>query len=145
MRKLIGLALLVIAGIVVYNYYFGSPEEKMESRKIFNQVKDISRSISDVVKSEKDKIEEGKYDKVFDQLGSLYQSLRKGANELDRNVMDKLDEFESRKEKLKDREKELIKETDTKKIEEQKRDIDQELERLMEETKSFLEKIKREQ
>ncbi len=98
--QLFKLGLLLVAGILVYNYFFGSNSERENSRKIFGQLREVATSTVALVKSEKEKFDHGKYDKALNQLGGVYKGLREQAKNLDSGVLSRLDELEQRKAKL---------------------------------------------
>lgn len=103
-RSLIKIAALLIAGILIYNYFFGTNEEQENSRKVFGQIRGVVTSVGQLVRSEKDKFDAGKYDAALDKLGGVYRAIRTQAKHVDDKVIQRLDELESRKSDL---EKEL--------------------------------------
>ena len=101
-RSLIKLGLILIAGILVYNYFFGTSEEKAQSKEVFKKTGDAVGAAWNLLKSEKQKFDSGKYDKVLDQLGNAYRAVRERAEYLDEKVIRRLDELEKRKSALQD-------------------------------------------
>ncbi|MBK8969760.1 MAG: hypothetical protein R3D58_02175 [Saprospiraceae bacterium] len=99
-RSLIKLGLLLLAGILVYNYFFGTTEEKAQSKEVFKKTGDALGAAWNLLKSEKQKFDAGKYDKVLDQLGSAYKAIRDQAKNVDEKVLRRLDELERRKSAL---------------------------------------------
>jgi len=99
-RSLLKLAALLIAGILVYNYFFGTNEEQENSRKVFGQIRGVVTSVGQLVRSEKDKFDAGKYDAALDKLGGVYKAVRTQAQHVDEKVIKRLDELENRKEDL---------------------------------------------
>ncbi len=101
-RRLLGLAVVLVAGLVVYNYFFGTAEEKESSKEIFEQIKDLGQSAWGLLKSEKEKLEAGKYDGALENLQELFDKLRRQAESAgDGEALDKLNELESRRKALK--------------------------------------------
>jgi hypothetical protein len=96
-RSLLKIGLLLVAGILVYNYFLGTDEEKQQSKKIFGQLKGVAGSAVELVKSEREKFDAGKYDKALDKIGGVYQGLRSKAQFLDEKVLSRLDDLEKRK------------------------------------------------
>jgi hypothetical protein len=96
-RFVLKIGALLVAGILVYNYFFGTDPEKEQSRKIFGQLKGVVVSVSDLVKSEKQKFDAGKYDAALDKLGGAYKLIRDQAQHLDASMLKRLDELEQRK------------------------------------------------
>lgn len=52
---------LLLAGILGFNSLFGTPQEKKTSREIIGQVHELSVDVFTLLKSEKEKFDEGKY------------------------------------------------------------------------------------
>jgi predicted transcriptional regulator of viral defense system len=98
---LIKLAIFVVAGVLAYNYFFGTAEEKAHSTKVFGQVKEVAVSVGELAKSEKDKYDAGKYDAALDKLAGAYQTAREGAQKVDTSLLKRIAELEKRKEALK--------------------------------------------
>lgn len=96
-RFLIKIGLILVIGILVYNRFFGTDTEKEQSKEIFKKTGDALGATWDLLKSEKQKYNAGKYDRVLDQLGNAYQTVRNGAKYLDENVLQRLDDLERRK------------------------------------------------
>jgi chromosome segregation ATPase len=99
-RSLFKLALLLIGGILVYNYFFGTSTEKENSRKIFGEMRDVVVSVGSLVKEEKAKFDAGKYDTALDKLGGAYRAIRERAEYVDQKVLKRLDDLEQRKAQL---------------------------------------------
>jgi len=93
------LAVLVV-GIVVYNFFFGTPEEKQQSREIFQKGKELVVSAKDLLQSEKEKFDAGKYDNALDKIGGLFNDLKDKTNQFDENYLDRISELEQRRQEL---------------------------------------------
>jgi len=96
-RFVLKIGALLVAGILIYNYFFGTDTEKETSRKIFGEMKDVVVSVSQLVKTEKQKFDAGKYDTALAKLGSAYKAVRERAQHLDAKFIQRLDELEQRK------------------------------------------------
>ena len=96
-KSLIKLGLLLVAGILVYNYFFGTSEEQAQSKEVFKKTGDAVGAAWNLMKSEKQKFDHGKYDKVLDQLGNAYREVRERAKYVDEKVLRRLDDLEKRK------------------------------------------------
>jgi cytochrome c556 len=102
--SLIRLALMVLVGVVVYNYFFGSPTEKATSNKIFGEVRGVFGSVRDLVKTEKEKYEAGKYNQAIDKISNVIGTLKGKAQEVkDSGVLDKLSDLEAKRTDLQKR------------------------------------------
>lgn len=99
-RSLFKLAVVAIVAILVYNYFFGTSEEKENSRKVFGQMRGVVVSVADLVKSERAKFDAGKYDAALEKLGGAYRAVREQAQHVDGKVLKRLDELEKRKSAL---------------------------------------------
>ncbi len=97
----IKLAVLVVVGVLAYNYFFGTGEEKAQSAKTFGQMKEVAVSVGQLAKSEKEKFDAGKYDAALDKLGAAYKKLREGTQKLDAGLLKRINELEQRKRDLK--------------------------------------------
>ncbi len=109
MKFLIKIALLLIVGIVAYNYFFGTPEEKEQSKKVFNTAKEAGKAVWSfgkeafgLLRSEKKKFDEGKYNEAVDNVGNLYDKLRGHAKTIEDNkdLIARLDRLERERQKL---------------------------------------------
>lgn len=99
-RFLLKIGLILVAGILIYNFFFGTDVEKEQSRKVFGQMRGVVVSVGDLLKSEKAKFDAGKYDGALEKLGGAYRAVRERAQHLDQNVLRRLDELEQRKTSL---------------------------------------------
>ncbi len=81
LRNLFKLLIVLVVGILIYNYFFGTPEEKNTSKEIFSEVRDLGKATWNLLRSEKQKFDEGKYDEAIDKVGGLLGSLRSKAKQ----------------------------------------------------------------
>jgi len=81
MFNLLKLAALLVIGILVYNYFFGTVDEKAQSEAIFSKTKDLGKAAWGLLKSEKEKLEDGKYDEAVDNMEGLFKNLKTKAQE----------------------------------------------------------------
>lgn len=148
MRSILKLGLLLVAGILIYNYFLGTPEEKEQSKVIFREVKDLGKSAVDLLKSEKAKYEDGKYDGALDKIGNVFESLRNKAEDIqDSQMLDKLAELEERRLALeKHLEASEVQEySDSSEEQKDKEAIEQEWKDLIKETEELMEKMEKRQ
>lgn len=78
------LVYLLIA-VLVYNLFFGTEEEKTQSKEIFSKVGELGREAWGILRSEKQKFDQGKYDEAVTKVGQLYQRLSTTARQLNDN------------------------------------------------------------
>lgn len=102
MKSLIKLGLILVVGILVYNYFFGTPEEKQQSKEIFEDVRSLTRSAIGLLKSEKEKFDEGKYDDAVDKVGGLLDNLQGKARQLkdNKDLLSEIAELQQRQRAL---------------------------------------------
>jgi cytochrome c556 len=124
-------AIVVVIGVLAWNYFFGTSEEKAQSAKTFGQMKEVAVSVGELAKSEKEKYDAGKYDAALDKLGATYKKLREGARKMDASLLKRIDDLEQRKRELR-QELDDIQKTDTASNPqaERKAELGRELERL---------------
>jgi SMC interacting uncharacterized protein involved in chromosome segregation len=94
---LIKIAVFAVIGILAYNYFFGTSEEKAQSSKVFGQMKEVAVSVGELAKSEKEKYDAGKYDAALDKLAAAYKTAREGAQKLDASLLKNIGELEKRR------------------------------------------------
>lgn len=110
-KSLLKLGLLLLAGILVYNYFFGDEAEKAQSKEIFGKVKDVGKDAWALLKTEKSKFDEGKYDGAVDKVGNTVESLgdllgklSRTAKDLnDSGALDQLGELQAKQQELQER------------------------------------------
>lgn len=133
MKNLIKFGLLLVAGILVYNYFYGTPTEKEKSEKIFAEFKDVGVSVVDLMKEEKVKYDDGKYDEAIDKMKGAVEKMKDKIDKSgDDSLKDEMDDLGYKSRKILDKweknkpqteaEKEKF-ESDMKKILEEAQDI----------------------
>ncbi len=100
-RSLLKLGLLALVCIVIYRYFFGTTEQKAQSKRIFNGVETVFVEARDIVRDEREKFDKGKYDKALDKLQDAIQRLKSHANETnDASLKSRVADLERRKNDL---------------------------------------------
>lgn len=110
MRVIIRWALIIIAIIVGYNYFFGDSHEKSESEEIVEQVRELGKSIFGFVKNEKERMEEGKYEGLFEKIESVFDVLKSQQEMSDPDEADELRQLEKDKAELENEIKDAVRE-----------------------------------
>ena len=110
MRNLLKLVFFAVIGLISYNYFYGNEVEKARSEKVIDGVKDVFGSIKDLAVAEKDKFDEGKYDKVLDKIGNVFEDIKDKSADISDDLRDRLTDLEDEKIELKERIKEKQKE-----------------------------------
>jgi hypothetical protein len=93
----VGIPLVIV--ILVYNYFFGTSEEQERSKVIFTKVKDLGKEVGGLLKSEKDKFNQGKYDKALDLTDNMLQKLKEGADKGSTSIQE-IKNLERKKDRL---------------------------------------------
>lgn len=78
LKIVLGLAVLLVG----YNYFWGNAEEKENSRRIVGQVTELGKSVVNLLKSEKEQFDKGKYDQALAKLTSALNIEHERAAEL---------------------------------------------------------------
>jgi hypothetical protein len=107
-KSLLKLGVVLLIAVIGYNYFFGTAEEKEQSREIIGKVRDVGRDAWGLLKSEKAKLDEGKYDGALDKVGStlegvgeLLGKLQRTAKDLnDTGALDRLSELQRKQTEL---------------------------------------------
>ena len=102
-RTLFKLALFLVLALVGYNYFFGTVEEKEQSREIVGKVGDLGRDAWNLLRGEREKLRAGKYDEALDNLDNLYGKLSERAEDLkDSGLIQDVHELRQRRADLED-------------------------------------------
>ena len=139
-KSLLKLGLLLLVGIVGYNYFLGDTAEKASARNLVNEVKDVGREIGGLIKSEREKFDKGKYDKALVKLKDVYDGVKDKAQYLDKKYMSRLDELSDRRNDLENRLSEVTDDNSDEGKKQAKR-LTKDLDKLLEETKNLVKEI----
>ena len=77
------LLYLIFLGLIIWGVYvsfFGNSKEIQLRNKLLNTGKEFGQSVVDVFQNEKEKMEDGDYDKVFSKLDDAIDNLKKADN-----------------------------------------------------------------
>ena len=100
----------MVLGILVYNLFLGDSTEKENARKVFSEIKEAGVAVKDLLKSEKKKFDEGKYDEALDKVGNAFSKLKRRAKDIDEKYVDKIAELDKKRRELEERLAELTEE-----------------------------------
>ncbi len=142
-KSIIKLGLLLVVGILVYNFFLGSPEEKAQSQNVFNKGKDVIVSVGDLLKSEKTKFDSGKYDTALDKIGGAFDGIRDKAREIqDEGYLDRLNDLDKKRKELQEELSEIAQDANEEfasKGDERKADkVKDEIDKLMDSAKKLV-------
>jgi basic membrane lipoprotein Med (substrate-binding protein (PBP1-ABC) superfamily) len=99
-KSLLKLLVILVLGILIYNYFLGTDQEKQGAKKIFGEMKDVGVAVKDLLKSEKEKFDAGKYDKAVDKIGNVLDGLKRNAKDFDEKYLDRIDELEAKRKEI---------------------------------------------
>lgn len=105
-KSAITLAVLLTVMILVRNYFWGSTEEQQRSREIFGQVSQLTESVVDLLRVEKEEFHNGKYDEALAKVNSMFVLIRNQAVDMGDEGLEYLQrvaELEEREQQLEDR------------------------------------------
>lgn len=97
--RILKLGVLLLIGIVSYNYFFGTPQEKAKSKEIIDKVSDIGKAGVGLIQEEYDKFKSGKYDDALDKIGSALSSAKDKIEDKGGKLMTQISEWQDRKKK----------------------------------------------
>ena len=142
-RSALKLLAILVVGILIYNLFLGTDEEKQGAKKIVGEVKDVGVAVKELLKAEKEKFDKGKYDRAVEKIGSMLSNLQRNAKEFDENYVQRIEELERKRKALKENLDEMSDTTgaggetcETRAIKEYFKELMQELESLMKEMES---------
>ena len=135
MRSIINLVLVVLIAVLGYNYFFGSKDEKSESREIVAQVKGLGKSIGELIMNEKEKLESGKYDGLFEKVETIFKKIESQIRSDDRQRREQLEDLEEDKRNL---EKEVKDAEENEVTRDKKDELEVKLRELLEKTEKLL-------
>lgn len=92
LRFIISTAFFLTIGLLSYNYFFGTAEEKEQAQEIFSKGAEVVGAGAGLLKSEYQKYQEGKYDEALENVSHLLSRLKDQGGEL-------LEEIESWKQR----------------------------------------------
>jgi len=100
-RFLFKLVLSLVVLLLVYNYFLGTPEEKSTSKKIFGEVIHLGKSSWDLLRVEKQKLRDGKYDVAMDKVSQLLNGLENAVKQSgDPKISDQFQDLTNKKNQL---------------------------------------------
>ncbi|MDC8445134.1 MAG: hypothetical protein LV471_04300 [Nitrosomonas sp.] len=94
LRFIISTAFFLIIGLLSYNYFFGTAEEKEQAQEIFSKGAEVVGAGAGLLKSEYQKYQEGKYDEALENVSHLLSRLKDQGGEL----LEEIESWKQRKE-----------------------------------------------
>lgn len=144
-RSLIKLIVIIVIAIFGYNYFWGTPTEKEQAKsgmqKIGNGLKEAGGAVKDLIVSEKEKFNKGKYDKVLSNMKDIFKDIKEEAKSGTAEIKKRLKQLEEKREKLENAVGK-IDEKDVEKAKEKGKEVGKELDKLYKETQELLKELK---
>ena len=81
-RFFITTAFFLVIGLLGYNYFWGTAQEKEQAQEIFSKGAEAIGAGADLLKSEYQKYNDGKYDEALDNIGDGLSKLKENSGEL---------------------------------------------------------------
>lgn len=101
-KSLLKLLAVLVLGILIYNLVLGTESEKEGAKKIFGEMKDVGVAVKDLLKTEKEKFDKGKYDKAVDKIGDMLSGLKRTAKDIDEKYLDRIERLEKKQRELRE-------------------------------------------
>ncbi len=124
MRKLIFTLILILAGYVGYMYFFGKGDDKAKAEIIVNETRDLGKAVGDFLRKQKDKYDDGEFDRLIDKVSSSLKKLKSDSGKKGEEVKDNLRDLQK---ELKQIDPEKLNEENRKALEKLIKDVDEQL------------------
>lgn len=124
MRKLIFTLILILAGYVGYMYFFGKGDDKAKAEIIVNETRDLGKAVGDFLSKQKDKYDDGEFDRLIDKVSNSLKKLKSDSGEKGEEVKDNLLDLQK---ELKQIDPEKLNEENRKALEKLIKDVDEQL------------------
>lgn len=99
MGRLVSLGLMLLVGVLVYNYFLGDETEQQQSKEVFRKTKDLGKSIKELYQAEKQShYDDGKYKRIIDPIKKIIKS----DDELSQKYQEEVDKIEGLQEEIVD-------------------------------------------
>lgn len=82
LTRTIGFVIFLAIVLVGYNFFWGTEEEKANSQAIVGQVASLTKSVTSLLSSEKEKYSAGKYDDAINKMSATFKNLKEKAKQL---------------------------------------------------------------
>ena len=146
-KSILKLAVFLVIGILGYNYFFGSPEEKAQSKEIINKAVDVGKAGVGLLKEEVNKFKSGKYDNALNKIGDALHTTADKVKEGSK-LLDKVTDWQKKKEEWSQKRDELKKSledgSDDERTKEAIKELNKEAEALAKEGKELEKELEKE-
>jgi lipopolysaccharide export LptBFGC system permease protein LptF len=143
-KLLLRLLLFIVVAVLVYNFFLGTPAEKEGAKKVFEQFKNAGNAVKELLISEKEKFDAGKYENVTRQVDNLFKNIKAEIKDTDTNSLRELEALENQKKRLKeeiDNFESDNKNNDESTKQEKKKQLNEKFRKLVEDTERLMNKM----
>ncbi len=92
-RLIVSFTFFLVIGLLGYNYFFGTEQEKEQAQEIFAKGAGVVGASADLLEAEYGKFKEGKYDKSLQNISNFLSNVKEKGSEL----IVEIDSWEKRK------------------------------------------------
>ncbi|SEQ94288.1 hypothetical protein SAMN05421690_100414 [Nitrosomonas sp. Nm51] len=85
-RFILTTAFFLVIALLSYNYFFGTAEEKKQAQEIFSKGAEVVGAGADLLKSEYEKYQHGKYDDALDNISHFLNRLKEQGDEFPEEI-----------------------------------------------------------
>lgn len=75
-KNLVFFAIIILSVIVGYMYFFGEGEDKEKAHNVVNETKELGKSVGDFLKRQKDRYDNGEFDRLLKRIDNIIDSVR---------------------------------------------------------------------
>lgn len=86
MRFIVKVLLIILLGLIAYNYFFGDDTERETSSLVVDNAKQLGQSVWEMIKVEKDRFSEGKHQEMMEHVGTTIGFIKENKETL--NISD---------------------------------------------------------
>lgn len=143
-RLLLRLLLFIVVAVLVYNFFLGTPAEKEGAKKVFEQFKNAGNAVKELLISEKEKFDAGKYENVTRQVDNLFKNIKEEIKDTDTNSLRELEALEEQKKSLQEEVGNFESDNENKDEstkQDKKKQLNEKFKKLVEDTERLLSKM----
>jgi hypothetical protein len=123
-RRLLFAVILILAGFIGFMYFFGKGEDKTNAEAIVHDSKEVVKSIGQFLKTQKEKYDEGEFDRLINRVGKSIGQLKTAGSEKRDEVRQTLQDLQH---ELKQIDPQKLSEDDKQRLDKVLRDIEEAL------------------
>ncbi|MEM7104201.1 MAG: hypothetical protein AAF502_13770 [Bacteroidota bacterium] len=97
MKRIFSLVILLVVGLIVYNQFYGTEEDKERGKVVVKESKEAFKSILDLLKAEKANYDEGKYEDAMEKIGGLFKTIGEKVETIGEDYPERFKELEEKK------------------------------------------------